>query len=611
MDISYFAAFFLVFLRIITFFVVLNVLFPEGLPNIVKIGISIILAYFIMTTLNYSSLNSNNNILLYATKCGCEIVTGIVLGYLTNLAFMCGKIAGNLMDIQIGFNMISIFDPSSQSSATLLEKVLSSASIIIFLVINGHLILIKALADSFNVVHLGQFVLVQGSAALALNAYIQFFTIGFRIALPIVLVLIMTDIVMGLVSRTVPQLNVMILGLPVKILLGFTIFMLLLSSTINSIVQNFDLVPDLWKGFYHTLSVILVFAADEKTEQATPKKKSEAKKKGQVAKSKDVGLALSLIIITLVMSSLGDYCFQNVKNMMQVFLNNYINKNLTELGIHNIMFFAVINICITLLIFAIPVMIVGIFGSLIQTGFIFSLECLKPDFAKLNPINGFKKMFSSRTFVELFKDIFIITIVGYVGYNFVISNLSEILRLNTLNFNYLPRAMGSLLGTLFFRISLVMAIIALTDYIYQRFMFNKELKMTKQEIKEEFKQDEGDQNIKSKRKQKMREMSAKRMMASVPTATVVVANPTHFAVALQYKEGEDKAPIVVAKGVDRVALKIKEIASENQVPIIENKPLARLMYDKVEIDDEIPMDMYETVAEVLALVYKMKKDKGR
>lgn len=252
-------------------------------------------------------------------------------------------------------------------------------------------------------------------------------------------------------------------------------------------------------------------------------------------------------------------------------------------------------------------MILGILANYIQSGFIFTTETLKPDLKKLNPIAGFKKIFSSRTVVELFKDIILIIIVGFVGYQFVRDNLDKLLIMNTLTFTSLPYALKGIFVGILFRICLIMLIIAIADYIYQRFMHNKELKMTKQEIKEEFKQDEGDPQVKSKRKQKMREMSSKRMMASVPEATVVVTNPTHIAVALKYKEGESSAPIVTAKGTDRIALKIKEIAKENNVPIIEDKPLARLIYEKVDIDGEIPMDMYQAVAEILALVYKMKK----
>lgn len=606
-DVTYFSAFFLVFLRIITFFVALQVLFPSGLPNTIKISFCAIISFFIVSSIDYSSVQGINNGFIYIEQCACEIITGLVLGYLTNLVFICGKIAGNFMDIQVGFSMMSIFDPTTRSNETLIERILAFLSIVLFLVIDGHHILIKALIDSFNVVHIGKFALGDQSAMYALNAFTQFLIIGIKIAMPIVIVLIITDIVMGLVSRTVPQLNVMILGMPVKILLGFSIFMLILPEIVKLIIYGFSLIPDLWKGFYNIIPAVIIFASEEKTEQATPKKKSDAKKKGQVAKSKEVALALTLIAATLVISTMGNFSYDTLRNMMFSYLNSSLNMDLNYNNIRYLLLYGISNIALIFLIFAVPIMILGVLANYIQSGFIFTTETLKPDFKKLNPIEGFKKIFSSRTVVELFKDIILIIIVGFIGYQFVRDNLGKLLIMNTLTFNSIPYALKGIFVGILFRISLLMFVIAVSDYIYQRFMHNKDLKMTKQEIKEEFKQSEGDPQVKSKRKQKMKEMSASRMMASVPEATVVVTNPTHLAVALMYKEGESSAPIVIAKGADRIALKIKEIAKDNNVPIIEDKPLARLIYEKVDIDGEIPMDMYQAVAEILALVYKMKK----
>jgi flagellar biosynthesis protein FliR/FlhB len=173
----------------------------------------------------------------------------------------------------------------------------------------------------------------------------------------------------------------------------------------------------------------------------------------------------------------------------------------------------------------------------------------------------------------------------------------------------IPEVLKNLVYGIFFRITLVMAIIALIDYIYQRFMFNKELKMTKQEIKEEFKQQEGNPQIKQQIRQKQRQMSTRRMMQAVPDATVVVTNPTHIAVALKYEDGKDEAPKVVAKGSDFMAIKIKETAKMSNIPIIENKPLARMIFSEVDIDSQIPVTMYQAIAEILALVYKMKNRK--
>lgn len=608
-NVSYFSAFFLVFLRVATFFAALQVLFPNGLPNTVKITISAALAFFVAQSIDYSNIVGISNGLLYMEKCGFEIITGLVLGYLTNLVFICGRIAGQFIDVQIGLSMMSTYDPNTQSTTTLIERLLQMLTIVVFFLIDGHLVLIKALIDSFNVIHLGDFVLGSGSAMYALNAFIQFFQIALRMAIPVVVVLIITDIALGLVSRTVPQLNVMILGMPIKMLLGMFVFMLTLTVIINLMVYAFGMIPDLWKGFYNIIPAIIIFADADKTENATPKKKGEARKKGQTSKSKEVPLAITLITSAFIFLTLGSFTYTKIKNMMIIYFTGYLSspKDFNVYTAGKVLMFAGENIGIIFLIFAVPIMIMGIAANVMQTGFMLTTQPLIPDFKKLNPISGLKKMFSMRTVVDLVKDVAVVSVVGYVGYRFIIDNFSSFLGINTLKFDLIPGVIKGLFMTILFRIAFIMVIIAISDYIYQRYMFNKDLKMTKQEIKEEFRQDEGDPEIKGKRRQKMREMSTKRMMASVPDATVVVTNPTHISVALKYSEGENTAPIVVAKGAERMALKIKEIAKENNVPIIEDKPLARLIYNEVEIDEEIPMEMYQAVAEVLAVVLKMKK----
>jgi flagellar biosynthetic protein FliR/FlhB len=248
----------------------------------------------------------------------------------------------------------------------------------------------------------------------------------------------------------------------------------------------------------------------------------------------------------------------------------------------------------------------GIAANLMQTGIMFTKEPLKPDFKKLNPINGIKKMFSVRTLVELIKDIALISVVGYIGYKFIRENYTKILNLYNLRFGVLIEAIKELIQSIFFKVTLVLVAIGLADYIFQIRQFKKDMRMTKQEIKEEFKQQEGDPQVKGKIKQKQREMAMSRMMQSIPDASVIVTNPTHLAIALRYKEGKDEAPKVIGKGADYIALKIKEKAREYEIPIIENKPLARMIYEKVEIDEEIPVEMYQAVAEILAVIMKSK-----
>ena len=374
----------------------------------------------------------------------------------------------------------------------------------------------------------------------------------------------------------------------------------------NIIIANFQTIPNFIKSMYKVAPFLVIFASDDKTEDATPKKKDEARKKGQIAKSKDVALALTLLASTLVLISLGAYAINEFKLTLIAFLNSYLNTALTYNSAQNIMIIAVWRVAIVLLPMIVPIMLIGVLANLLQTGFLISNEPIKMDFKKLSPISGFKRMFSVKTFAELIKDLTLVTVVGLVGYNFVSSNFTTILNMWNLNAIGMLSAIGTLTISIFFRVTLLMIVIAICDYIFQWFQYNKDLKMTKQEVKEEFKQDEGDPQIKSKIRQKQRDMAMRRMMSEVPKATVVITNPTHISVALKYVQGSD-APIVTAKGADLVALKIKQVAKENDVPIIENKPLARLIFEQVEIDNQIPAEMYQAVAEILAIVYKLKK----
>lgn len=584
------------------------IFFPTGTPATVKVGITLVMAYMLIPGVDYTGINTINNNLSFFINCMNEAVAGFTLGFITSLCFNTVRFAGSVMDMQIGFSMMSMFDPTASSNTTFVEHILYWFSMVIFLIVDGHHMLIKALIESFNVIKLGNFWLNQNSINMIIKIFCEFFSIALKIAIPIVLIILITDLTMGLIARTVPQLNVMILGMPVKILVGLAAFCFALPIFLKIIENSFYGIQDGINGFYKTIPILIIFASDDKTEEATPKKKSDARKKGQIAKSKEIALALTLLASTLVIKTLGGYVGNGLKSTLIVFLNNYLNMSLDYDSVQKIAIIIVWRIAILFLPVVLPIMCMGILANFFQSGALVTSEPLKPDFSKLNPINGFKRMFSMKTFVELLKDLAMVSVVGYVGYKFVMDNYSYILTLGNLNAEAVAVAIGKLTVSIFFRITILMIIIALIDYVYQIFQYNKDLRMTKQEVKEEYKQDEGDPQIKGKIKQKQREMAMSRMMQEVPKATVVVTNPTHIAVVLKYEEGVN-APIVAAKGLDRVALKIKEIAKENDVPIIENKPLARLMYSEIDLNEEIPMDMYEAVAEILALVYKIKKKK--
>ena len=609
---AYFLALILVFIRLTSFFLVAKSLFPKGTPPILKGAIGMILSFSIISGINYQVvLEINNNYMLVYSVIS-EIMSGVILGFIANMIFDFIRMAGGYMDIQIGLSMMNMLDPSSETTSTPFSNLSYFISMVIFFIIDGHHLLIKCLIQSFKVVNIGQNIVFQDTFSVVLDAFREYFVIGVKIAIPLVLIIIITDLCMALVSRTVPAINVMILGMPVKMVVGLLTFIALLPIMIKIVSYAFNLIPDIIEEMLKVLPaapMVLIFAKEEKTEEATPKKKSEARKKGQVARSKDVGLAITMVTCTLVILLLSSMIVGNLKDTMIYFLQSGMLQDINEMSIKSIVITILLKAGLCILPVVIPIMIAGIVASLMQTGFLLTGEPLKPKFSKLNPISGFKNMFSKKSFVDLLKNLAVVTVIGFIGFLYVRDNYDKILQISN---TYLPSLGGQvqdLVVGIFFQVSLVLVIIAAADYFVQFRFHQKDLRMTKQEIKEEYKQMEGDPQIKSKIKQKQREMAPRRMMASVADATVVITNPTHLSIALKYEEGNNEAPKVVAKGADLVALKIKEVAKENDVPIMENKPLARMIYEQVDIDREVPQEMYQAVAEILAMVYKLKNKK--
>lgn len=609
---AYFLALILVFIRLTSFFLVAKSLFPKGTPPILKGAIGMILSFSIISGINYQVvLEVNNNYMLVYSVIS-EIMSGVILGFIANMIFDFIRMAGGYMDIQIGLSMMNMLDPSSETTSTPFSNLSYFISMVIFFIIDGHHLLIKCLIQSFKVVNIGQNIVFQDTFSVVLDAFREYFVIGVKIAIPLVLIIIITDLCMALVSRTVPAINVMILGMPVKMVVGLLTFIALLPIMIKIVSYAFNLIPDIIEEMLKVLPaapMVLIFAKEEKTEEATPKKKSEARKKGQVARSKDVGLAITMVTCTLVILLLSSMIVGNLKDTMIYFLQSGMLQDINEMSIKSIVITILLKAGLCILPVVIPIMIAGIVASLMQTGFLLTGEPLKPKFSKLNPISGFKNMFSKKSFVDLLKNLAVVTVIGFIGFLYVRDNYDKILQISN---TYLPSLGGQvqdLVVGIFFQVSLVLVIIAAADYFVQFRFHQKDLRMTKQEIKEEYKQMEGDPQIKSKIKQKQREMATRRMMASVADATVVITNPTHLSIALKYEEGNNEAPKVVAKGADLVALKIKEVAKENDVPIMENKPLARMIYEQVDIDREVPQEMYQAVAEILAMVYKLKNKK--
>lgn len=346
---------------------------------------------------------------------------------------------------------------------------------------------------------------------------------------------------------------------------------------------------------------------ESKTEEASPKKLRDARKKGQVAKSGDLTAASSFLIFTMLSGVLGSFMLTNgmgyLRNSLSVDFGMTINKSNTgPMLIDNMIKFGYF-----VLPFALIAIGIGVVGNLIQTGFIFTTDPLKPNFKKLNPIEGFKNIFSKKSAFSLIKNVLKLTLVFYMAYKNLSKSLVQILNGGNLGTHKLFYFMINLTKDLSLNIAMIMLGLAIVDYVFQRKDYKKDLKMSKQEVKDEFKEMEGNPQIKAARQQKQRQLAMSRMMSSVKTSTVVITNPTHLAIVLRYDSNKDKAPIVTAKGADYIAQKIREVAKSNDIPIMENKELARAMYKKVEVGDVVPVELYKAVAEILALVYQMKE----
>jgi flagellar biosynthetic protein FlhB len=255
----------------------------------------------------------------------------------------------------------------------------------------------------------------------------------------------------------------------------------------------------------------------------------------------------------------------------------------------------------------ITVLVAGILANFVQVGLVFSAEALEPKFSKIDPFKGFQRLFSLKSFAELTKSIVKLCIVSYVAYVTVKDEMEVLPSLMDRSIGDIMVYMGEISFKIILRTSWVLIVLAVLDYVYQRWEYEKGLRMSRQEIKDEYKQTEGDPLMKARIRRIQREMARKRMMAKVPKADVVITNPDHIAVALEYDQLRMFAPVVVAKGVGFIAEKIKEIARQNNVPIIENKPLAQVLNKMVKVNEVIPENLYKAVAEVLAYIYGLKE----
>ena len=350
----------------------------------------------------------------------------------------------------------------------------------------------------------------------------------------------------------------------------------------------------------------------EKTEQPTAKKLADARKDGQVAKSKEIanafGMLAMFLMIKIYVGTMGvnmiEY-FGGVYNQIPEVIQMY-DGMVPVSAITTLLKGMVLELAVIVLPVFLVALIVAFVCDIVQVKWKPTTKPLKPKFSKLNPIKGFGRIFSKNSIVELIKSAAKLLIIGYVVYSYIKDRIDEIFLLYDIGLNQVIGLMGEIVTDMGIRIAAVYMILAFVDYAYQKCKFKDDMKMTKQEVKDEYKNTEGDPQIKGKQKQRMREASMRRMMQQLPEADVVITNPTHYAVAIKYDPDKYDAPYVLAKGEDYLAQRIKEIAKENKIEIVENKPLARMLYANVDVGGLVPPELYQAVAEVLAFVYHLQ-----
>lgn len=344
----------------------------------------------------------------------------------------------------------------------------------------------------------------------------------------------------------------------------------------------------------------------QKTEDPTPKKLEESRKKGQVALSREINNWVMLFTGTIVVLVIGPHAMSALTRHMKTYIEKAYVMPSVPGGFGFVLgesFWAVLGILTLPLLI---LMVAAFLGPFLQIGPLFAPDVIKPDFSKISPMQGFKRLFSMRSIMEFVKGLLKLSIIGFVGFLLLKPFYSGVDHMIGLSVMSMMNEMQIMVLRLMTGILVVLLVVAVIDLVYQRYEHYKKMRMTKQELKDEYKQTEGDPHVRAKLRQLRQQKASARMMQAVPKADVIITNPTHYSLALQYNPDEMDAPVLIAKGIDEVAMRIREVAKEHDIPLYENKPLARVLFDTVEIDQMIPAEHYKAVAEVISYIFKLK-----
>jgi flagellar biosynthesis protein FlhB len=345
---------------------------------------------------------------------------------------------------------------------------------------------------------------------------------------------------------------------------------------------------------------------DNRSEKPTSRRLRKAREKGQVARSREVSSAAALISTLIMLVYFGPTVLKTLQVEMRRLLDMRMPLDISISYMSDLLVNTAFRTSIAVLPIMLAALVASVGSNIMQGGWIFTTESLGLHFERLSPKNGLNRVFSKNGLVELAKSLVLACVVSFMSYQVIAKYMPIYPRLVLMDYKKLFHWISLITYEIFIRVAVLLIILAIADYFFQKYRFIEQLKMTKQEVKEDFKEQEGDPKIKGRIRRIQREMSRKRMMSDVPNADVIITNPTHYAIALSYKVDSMEAPKVVAKGVGFLALKIRELAQKHDIPIVENKPLAQNLYKSVEIGEYIPGHLYRAVAEILAYIYKAK-----
>lgn len=599
----------LVIIRVSSFIVVSDVFFPKGINNLFKIGFSTILSFLVFPIVYEHVDIVISSYGQYIFLILSEVLIGLLIGIFVNLLFKLFSGIGSVLDTQGGFSSAQVYDPMTNNTSSVIEKVFYWISLTVFILLNGHHFFIRAFIFSYEKIGVGNLNFSESLLNSFIYGMLTIFRVSFMIVVPIMVVLVFVDILLGIISKVIPKINLIVISFPFKILVTIALIIISVKIFFNRFT---DIYLDFNKLIFRVFSFcpVLFICSDDKTEDPTPQRLKKAKEEGNVAKSAFLISAVSLAGVALIVM-MGGTILDQLKCIMIYFLRDGISRNYGGYDVVEILKILLPKVMILILMPGVVFIALSVVSNIMQTGFLVTPKLLKPSFKDFNPMNTIKNIFSIKSLFDLFRDVIVVSLLCYLAYQFISQNLESFLRLGNFRVEYSFSTVVPLFTSVFMKIFMVVFVIGVLDFAIEKFRYKKKMKMTKQEVKEEFKQMEGDPEVKAQIRQKGKQIIMQSMMSNVKDSSVVITNPTHISVALRYKQGEDMAPKLVAKGINHMAYKIKELANEHGVPIVEDKHLARFIYKNVELDQEIPEEIYKSVADILTYIFKLNSKKKR